>query len=111
VNAAAGAHRRFPATDGAVNACVASAGRLYLGGHFENIRPNGDDFTNLLPRNHVASFDISSGATSLWDPNANSIAGVYAFAVLPDRLAVGGYFSKIGRYTSQQGFAQFSGTP
>ncbi|MDP8910949.1 MAG: DUF11 domain-containing protein, partial [Actinomycetota bacterium] len=110
VNDTTAARRAFPATDGAINACTVSGTRLYVGGHFENVRPNPDDFSILVPRNHLASFDIASASHTLWDPYANSIAGVYAFAITPSRLAVGGYFTKIGHWTNQQGFAQFSGT-
>ena len=105
-NAETGAVRAdFQATDGAVNACDVSSTRLYIGGHFDKIKPNGE------PRSHIASIDIASGALTSWDPGANSIVGVYTFSVTPTRLAVGGGFSKIGHWRPQQGFAQFSGKP
>ena len=110
VSAATGARREFPATDGAIVACAVSGDRLYLGGHYENVRPAPNtDPARLVPRMHLASIDVPSGQLSLWDPIANSIYGIYGLAATPTRLAVGGYFTKIGHWTNQTYFGQFSG--
>jgi uncharacterized repeat protein (TIGR01451 family) len=111
VLAATGARRaEFKAmTDGATNGCAASDTKLYMGGHFERVKTDVADVG--VPRNHIASVDLATGALSLWDPYANSVNGLYELAVTGTRVFAGGEFTKIGHWTNQQGFAQFPGLP
>ena len=116
VDAVTGKRREWAAsTDGGVNACAASATHLFIGGHFDHVGGwNADPKTNDEPtgtrRRHLAALELTTAAVDDWDPEADSAAGVYAVAVTPGRLAVGGDFTKVGADQSEQrGFAQFSG--
>ena len=94
--------------DGAVNACVAGEGVLFLGGHFDHVgRASNQDDPGPY-RQHLAAVDRGHGALDPWDPGASSVPGVYALALSPSRtrLAVGGQFRETGG-VQQQGFAQF----
>jgi hypothetical protein len=104
-------------TDGAVNACAVSGTRIYVGGHFDYFGgANADRHTNTgTPtgelRHHLASADLATGAVSLWDPQADSVDGLYALLVTPNWVYAGGVFTKIGHFSTQAGFAMFPGTP
>jgi uncharacterized repeat protein (TIGR01451 family) len=112
-------------TDGAVNACAVSGTRLYIGGHFDWVggpnadiaHPNpGQPLTGVL-RHHLASLSLTpigapiGGEALLWQPDANSAAGIYSLLVTPTYVYAGGDFTQTGHYQAQQGYAQFAGTP
>jgi uncharacterized repeat protein (TIGR01451 family) len=96
-------------TDGAVNTCTTSDTHVYFGGHFDRVMQKF--YETGVVRHHVASVAIQNATLSLWNPGANSTQGLYASAVSPGRLAVGGEFTQIGMGADQPHFAQFSGTP
>ena len=60
-------------TDGPVYAIVRTADKVYIGGTFHNVGPSGGTWT---PRNHIAALDASTGAATVWDPNANGTIGI-----------------------------------
>ncbi len=95
--------RRF---DGDVQAAVATDSVVYVGGHFNNVAISGSALKD--ERQHLAAFDIATGATDPWNPIANSAFGVYAMAWSPGHVMVGGDFTKVN-YLPHEGFAQFSG--
>ncbi len=112
-------------TDGAVNACAVSGTRLYVGGHFDWVggknadiaHPNpGQPLTGVI-RHHLAAFSLTpigapvGGETTLWQPDANTAAGVYALTIVPGYVLAGGDFTKTGHYANQAGYAQFKGAP
>jgi hypothetical protein len=111
-------------TDGAVNACAVSGTRLYVGGHFDWVggpnadiaHPNPGPLTGVL-RHHLASFSLTpvgapvGGEATLWEPDANSAAGIYSLAISANWVYAGGDFTQIGHYYNQQGIALFPGTP
>jgi uncharacterized repeat protein (TIGR01451 family) len=111
-------------TDGAVNACAVSGTRLYIGGHFDWVggpnadiaHPNPGPLTGVQ-RHHLASLSLTpigapvGGEASLWQPDANSAAGIYSLLIGPNYVYAGGDFTQTGHYAAQAGYAQFPGTP
>ena len=112
-------------TDGAVNACAISGTKLYVGGHFDWVggpnadiaHPNpGQPLTGVV-RHHLAAFSLTpigapiGGETTLWQPDANSAAGVYSLLIVSNYIYAGGDFTKTGHYIDQQGYGQFPGAP
>jgi hypothetical protein len=59
----------------------------------------GGNFTSIggQTRNNIAALDISTGALTAWDPNANNT--VYALMVISNRVYAGGDFTSIGGQT------------
>ena len=92
-------------TDGDVQAIAASATEVYLGGHFAHL----DRGTTHASRARIASISIQ-GPITAWNPGADGDLGVWAAAISPTRLLVGGEFVNIGSEL-QPGFARFTGTP
>jgi hypothetical protein len=102
-------HRHF---DGDATAVVASAGTVYVGGHYDYVCERcgttggaGDDF-----RRHMAAFDAATGALDPWAPVANTKTGPYCAALGGSHLYIGGEFTRINDLP-QPGLAQFPGTP
>jgi WD40 repeat protein len=91
-------------TGGDVQGIAASATEVYIGGHFTTL-PEAK-----LNRVHAASFLVSTGAPTAWNPAPDGIYGVWSIEVTPTALHVGGDFAKVGG-KAQPGFARFSGTP
>ncbi|MGH9037227.1 MAG: hypothetical protein ACRD0O_15820, partial [Acidimicrobiia bacterium] len=102
-------HRHF---DGDATAVVASAGTVYVGGHYDYVCDGcgsmggpGDDF-----RRHMAAFDAATGALDPWAPVANTKTGPYCAALGGSHLYIGGEFTRINDLP-QPGLAQFPGVP
>ncbi|HEY3240610.1 MAG TPA: hypothetical protein VGL92_13650, partial [Acidimicrobiia bacterium] len=102
-------HRHF---DGDATAVVASAGTVYVGGHYDYVCERcgtmggpGDDF-----RRHMAAFDAATGALDPWAPVANTKTGPYCAALGASHLYIGGEFTRINDLP-QPGLAQFPGVP
>lgn len=82
-------------TNGRVNAIAVVGNTAYIGGKFTSVRPAGDPLgTGEVARNHVAAFNLSTGALLSWDPNASGT--VQAIAVSGSTVYLGGSFTKIG---------------
>jgi len=85
-------------TNGRVNVIVVSGSRVYIGGQFTSVRPAGDaKGTGEVARNHVAAFNINTGALLAWNPNVNGT--VRAIALNGPMVYLGGSFSKVGTTT------------
>ena len=82
-------------TNGRVNVIVAQGSTVYLGGQFTAVRPAGAAAgTGEVTRNHVAAFNVKTGALLPWNPNAGGT--VRAIAVAGSTVYLGGSFTKIG---------------
>ncbi len=82
-------------TNGRVNAIAIVGSTAYIGGQFTSVRPAGDPpGTGEVTRNHVAAFDLSTGALLPWDPNASGT--VEAIAAAGSTIYLGGSFTKVG---------------
>jgi hypothetical protein len=91
-------------TGGDVQAIGVSDTEVYIGGHF------GTMPEYKLNRYHLASFLVSDGSPTTWDPRADGEFGVWTITVTPSSVVVGGDFEKIGG-EFQRGIARFPGTP
>lgn len=91
-------------TGGDVQAIAASAGEVYVGGHFTNFP------VEKLSRLHLGSVNAATGTATSWDPRPDGAFGVWALTALPGALLAGGDFDKVGGKT-QPRFARFTGTP
>jgi hypothetical protein len=99
---------KFPTlqTDGGGQAVAVIGQELYLGGHFDNVCPDGvrqDGAGRSVcsgaaqPRRKLLSVDAGSGRPTAWDPGLNSPLGVFALApVAGGSLAAGGDFTRVG---------------
>ena len=57
-------------TNGRVNAIAIVGDTAYIGGKFTSVRPAGDPLgTGEVTRNHVAAFNLQTGALLSWDPS------------------------------------------
>lgn len=92
-------------TGGDVQAADDSADQLYIGGHFSNTKGQGG-----ARRLHVGSVSRADATTSSWNPGAGGIYGVWAIAVVDDKVLIGGDFDSTGG-RRQPRFAAFVGTP
>lgn len=92
---------------GDTQAIAASSTELYFGGHFSQVW-NGRGAKSK--RAFIASARLSDGAITAWNPGADGYMGVWATAVTPTHLLVGGDFDNIGG-RRQDGFARFTGIP
>jgi len=88
-------------TSGDTQAIAASDTEVYFGGHFSQVQ------THRVKRLHIASIRASDGAITNWNPGADGFLGVWAMAVTPTHVLVGGDFTRIGGRT-QPGFARFA---
>ncbi|MEO6628600.1 MAG: hypothetical protein ABIP03_08525 [Aquihabitans sp.] len=91
---------------GDTQAIAASATTVYIGGHFSQVWTGQPK----IKRSRIASFLVADSTISAWDPGADGYLGVWALAVTPTGLLVGGDFIHLGGVT-QPGFGRFSGTP
>ncbi len=95
-------------TSGDVQAILATADEVYVGGHFSGFPEQ------KVERLHIASFAASDGAVTGWNPGANGSYGVWAFgltqtALSPDArpaLSVGGDFTRTAN-VARRGYARF----
>jgi hypothetical protein len=96
-------------TGGDVQAIVATATEVYIGGHFNNL-PEAK-----LERVALASFYPEDGVTTPWNPGANGPFGVWAIALTqtspqsPDAvpaLSIGGDFTRAGG-VARRGYTRF----
>lgn len=82
-------------TNGRVNAIAIVGNTAYIGGKFTSVRPAGDPLgTGEVARNHVAAFNLSTGALLSWNPNANGT--VQAIAAGGSSVYLGGSFTQVG---------------
>lgn len=96
-------------TSGDVQAILATADEVYVGGHFSGFPES------KLNRLHIASFLAADGAPTAWDPGANGSYGVWALgltrgiAILGtvDALSVGGDFTRVAG-AARRGYARFA---
>jgi hypothetical protein len=95
-------------TGGDVQAILATADEVYIGGHF-NTMPEAK-----LDRVALASFHPADGTASTWNPGANGSFGVWALAltrtpVSPDEpaaLSIGGDFTRVSDL-ARRGYTRF----
>ncbi|HMG93177.1 MAG TPA: T9SS type A sorting domain-containing protein [Chryseolinea sp.] len=90
-----------PNPDNSPSSLTVSGTTLYVGGYFNDIAGQ--------TRNHIASFDITTGNLTTWNPNANG--GVESIEVhsVSGLIYVGGYFTNIGS-AARTGLAALSPT-
>jgi hypothetical protein len=77
-------------TNGRVIAIAVSGNTVYLGGTFTEVE---DHTGQTAVRNHVAAFDLSTGAVTSWAPNASG--AVRAIVVSGSTVYLGGDFTTI----------------
>jgi hypothetical protein len=93
-------------TNGRVLAIAVSGSTVYLGGTFTEVE---DHTGQTAVRNHVAAFDISTGAVTSWAPNASG--AVRAIVVSGSTVYLGGDFTTInGKNRKRLGAVSTSGT-
>ncbi len=103
IDAAGNATTWNPNANSIVYALAVSGNIVYVGGWFTNFGAPGAN-----PRSRLAAFDITTGALTAWNPNANWI--VYALAVSGTTVYAGGGFTTFGD-ESRSHFAQFGPLP
>lgn len=89
-------------TGGDTQAIAVSATEVYFGGHFTNIQQVGK-------RPFSASARLSDGVVTRWTGDMTANMGVWAMALTPTQVIMGGDFSKVGK-VYQRGLAFFVGT-
>lgn len=103
------------AADGGVQTVTELGGSIYFGGHFDNVcrsarlGSTGSCRAGQVSRRKLGAVS-PAGVLLAWAPQANSSLGVVAIggAVAPERIAVGGAFTRLnGRQIVQPHFAQF----
>jgi hypothetical protein len=93
-------------TNGRVLAIAVSGSTVYLGGTFTEVE---DHTGQTAVRNHVAAFNVSTGAVTSWAPNASG--AVRAIAVSGSTVYLGGDFTTIdGKNRKRLGSVSTSGT-
>lgn len=96
-------------TSGDVQAILATADEVYVGGHFSGFPES------KLNRLHIASFLAADGSPTAWNPGANGSYGVWAFGLTRsapvlgaiDALSVGGDFTRVAG-AARRGYARFA---
>jgi hypothetical protein len=97
---------KFPTvqTDGGAQAVTVLGGEVYLGGHWDNVCPEGvsqgtgGNFNcagTALTRHKLLSVDEASGRLTGWNPGANSPLGVFGLTAAGGTLAAGGDFTRV----------------
>ncbi len=93
-------------TNGRVIAIAVSGSTVYLGGTFTEVE---DHTGQTAVRNHIAAFNVSTGAVTSWDPNASST--VRAIVVSGSTVYLGGDFTTLaGKNRKRLGSVTTSGT-
>jgi hypothetical protein len=95
-------------TGGDVQAILATADEVYIGGHF-NTLPEAK-----VDRLALASFNPADGAVTPWNPGANGSFGVWALALTrtpvspnePAALSIGGDFTRVAGL-ARRGYTRF----
>jgi hypothetical protein len=95
--------------DGDTPGCTLRGGILYAGGHFNVAGPDCQPghTSTCSTRHHVAAFDTRDNKLLSWNPDANSIHGVFVVTHSRKRVAFGGFFTHFGG-RAQQGIAVFT---
>ncbi len=95
-------------TDGNIQAIAVLNGLVYVGGHYTRYcgLVGSDRCTVSTPRSKLLDVDAATGTLQAWDPDANSVLGVFALSGGGVTLAAGGDFTRVSA-TGQQGFAHF----
>lgn len=111
--AVSGARRWSVETDGDVQGVAVRAGVVYAGGHFNNAckgnlgTGNPLVCTTPIARRHLLAVSAANGALTTWNPDLNSISGVFAVSATAQQVVAGGVFTKVhGKL--QQGIARFT---
>jgi outer membrane protein assembly factor BamB len=111
--AVSGTRRWSVEVDGDVQGVAVRAGAVYAGGHFNNeCKGNlgtGNPLvcTTPIARRHLLAVSATTGALTTWNPDLNSISGVFAVRATPQQVVAGGVFTKV-HGTPQQGVARFT---
>jgi len=94
--------------DGDTPGCTLHNGILYVGGHFNAAGPNcqPNHASTCSTRHHVAAFDTRDNKLLGWNPDANSVHGVFVVTHSRKRVAFGGFFTHFGG-RAQQGIAVY----
>jgi len=95
-------------TSGDVQAILATADEVYVGGHFSGFPEAHVD------RLHIGSFRAADGVPTPWNPGANGSYGVWALGLTrstpvpgtTDALSVGGDFTRVAG-AARRGYARF----
>ena len=88
-------------TNGRVEQIVISGNTAYVAGQFTSVRPAGSAAgTGEVTRNHVAAFNVQTGALLPWDPNANNT--VQSLVVSGSNVYMGGLFTTVGGHNDQR---------
>ena len=94
--------------DGDTPGCALRGGVLYVGGHFNFAGPDCQP-THLEPcaiRHHVAAIDTVTSTLLPWNPGANSNHGLLVIEAGIERVAFGGYMTRMGGI-DQEGLAVY----
>jgi hypothetical protein len=97
---------KFPTvqTDGGAQAVTVLGGEVDVGGHWDNVCPQGvsqgtgGNFNcagTALTRHKLLSVDEASGRLTDWNPGANSPLGVFGLTAASGTLAAGGDFTRV----------------
>jgi hypothetical protein len=106
-----GALRFTVQTDGNFQAVALVGQDVVGGGHFTETCTLGTDCAHPVAHARLLAADAATGAVDrAWNPQANSLHGVYALAATASDLYAGGDFTSFGA-TPQQHFAEFALTP
>ncbi len=93
-----GQRRWVRQVDGNVKSIVVIGNAVYIGGHFSNTcTQTGPKCPGLIRRQHLISLYTANGGVTPWNPEANSVLGVYALARAAGWLSAGGDFTILGK--------------
>ncbi len=95
-------------TNGNIQAIAVLNGTVYVGGHYTQYcgATGADRCATFTSRSKLLAVDAATGTLQSWDPDANSVLGIFSLDGSGITLAAGGDFTKVSG-TDQQGFAQF----
>lgn len=85
---------------------VSPTGEVYIGGHFSQMT----GINGKLPRNRLASLNLSDGSVTEWRPTLYGNMGPWAIELTDTKVLVGGDTTNIGG-RENGGFGRFTGTP
>ena len=98
-------------TNGNIQAIAVLDGEVYVGGHYTEYcgaQRGGDTCPTTVARSKLLAVSVSDGSLESWNPDANSVLGIFALDGAGTTLAAGGDFTKVSG-NDQQGFAEFTG--